>query len=88
MNYLVVHHRVRDFGQWKPFYDAHRPTREQAGVKELRLLHGADDPNDLTLLFEANDLSKAKAFVESSDVRDVMKKAGVMGAPDITYLKD
>lgn len=49
MNYLVVHHRVRDFEQWKPFYDAHQSSRDQAGMKELRLLHGADDYNDVTL---------------------------------------
>jgi hypothetical protein len=88
MNYLVVHHRVKSFEQWKPLYDAHRPSRDQAGLKELRLLHGADDPNDVTMLFEASDLSKAKAFAESPDLRDVMKKAGVISEPDVSYLKD
>lgn len=88
MNYLVVHHRVENFEQWKPLYDEHRPLREKAGVKEVRLLHGADDPNDLTLLFETSDLPKAKAFVESTDLREVMKKAGVVGEPEVSYLKD
>ena len=57
-------------------------------MKEVRLLHGADDPNDLTLLFETSDLPKTKAFAESSDLQEVMKKAGVVGEPEISYLKD
>jgi hypothetical protein len=88
MNYLVVHHRVKNFEQWKPVYEAHRPAREQAGVKELRLWHGVDDPNDLTLLFEASDLPKAKAFAESADLREAMNRSGVIGEPEISYLKD
>jgi hypothetical protein len=88
MDYLLVHHRVRDFGQWKSHYDAHRPARDQAGVKEAHLLRSAEDPNDVTLLFEASDLAKAKAFVESEDLRDAMARGGVVGKPDLTYLKD
>jgi len=88
MNYVLVHHRVQNFDQWKALYDAHLPARQQAGVKEVRLLRGADDPNDVTLLFEASDLPKAQAFVASEDLRDVMTKAGVVGTPELTYLKD
>jgi hypothetical protein len=40
------------------------------------------------LLFEASDLAKAQAFVTSEDLRDVMTKAGVIGTPELTYLKD
>jgi hypothetical protein len=88
MNYLLVHHRVQNFDQWKVGYDAHLPVRQQAGVKEVRLLRGANDPNDVTLLFEASDLPKAQAFAQSADLRDAMTKAGVIGTPEMTYLKD
>jgi hypothetical protein len=88
MNYLPIHHRVQDFQQWKVLYDDHLPTRRQAGVKEVHLWHAAEDPNDVTLLFEASDLPRAKAFAESADLRQIMTKAGVIGKPDVTYLKD
>jgi len=88
MNYLLVHHRVQDFPQWKVLYDGHLSMRQQAGVKEVHLWHAAEDPNDVTLLFEASDLPKAKAFAESADLRKVMTKAGVIGKPDVMYLKD
>jgi hypothetical protein len=88
MNYLLVHHRVQNFPQWKVLYDEHLPTRQQAGVKEVHLWHGSEDPNDVTLLFETSDPSKAKAFAESDNLREIMAKAGVIGKPDVVYLKD
>ena len=88
MNYLFVHHRVQDFPQWKVVYDEHLPKRQQAGVKEVHLWHADQDANDVTLLFEANDLPKAKEFAESADLGQIMPKAGVIGKPDVLYLKD
>ena len=88
MNYLLVHHQVNDFTKWKVAYDAHSDARQKAGLKEVSLLHGQNDENDVTLLFEAKDMAKAKEFASSSDLKDVMQKAGVVGKPDISLLKD
>jgi hypothetical protein len=88
MNYVLVHHQVSDFAKWKPIYDAHESARQKAGLKEVSLLHKADDDNDVTLLFEAKDIERAKAFTESDDLKDAMKRAGVVGKPDVTLLKD
>lgn len=59
-SYLIVRHKVRDFSEWKPGYDAHLPTREEVGITEKYLLRGADDPNEVIIFFEAADLSRAK----------------------------
>lgn len=88
MNYVLVHHKVRDFEQWKPAYESHARMREQAGLKEVRVLHAADDANDVTLLFEVKDLAKAQQFADSSDLKEAMQKAGVVGKPEITYLRN
>jgi hypothetical protein len=79
---------VQDFQRWKVFYDDDLSRRQQAGVKEVHLWHADQDPNDVTLLFEASDLPKAKAFAESADLRQTMTKAGVMGNVDMAFLKD
>jgi hypothetical protein len=50
------------------------------------LLRSVDNPNEVVLLFEAEDLRKAQAFTESSDLRQAMQKAGVVGQPDILFL--
>jgi hypothetical protein len=86
MPYLLVRHKVADFSQWKPAYDAHSPAREKAGLKEEHLLRNADDPNEVILLFEAEDLQKAKEFGASAGLREAMQNAGVVDKPDIYFL--
>jgi hypothetical protein len=85
-SYLLVRHKVRDFKTWKVGYDAHQPNRVQAGLAEKYLLRNADDPNEVVALFEARDLSRAKAFATSADVREKMQEAGVVDKPDIYFL--
>ena len=84
--FMLVRHKVRDFTQWKAGYDAHLPKRTAAGLTERRLLRGAGDPNEVVILFEANDLARAKAFAESADLRETMQKVGIVDKPDIHFL--
>lgn len=86
MPYLLVRHKVRDFSVWKPAYDAHLPAREAAGLRELHLLRNVEDAREVVLLFEAEDMGKARAFVSSQDLRQAMARAGVVDPPDIQFL--
>jgi len=85
-SYLLVRHKVRDFSEWKRGYDDHLPKRIDSGLTEKYLLHEADDANEVTILFEALDINRAKAFVESADLKETMKKVGVVGKPEIHIL--
>ena len=87
-NYMLVRQEVKDYSVWKRGYDAHRPKRDEAGLAEKSILQGADDPHEVVVLFEADDLDRAKAFANSADLRQTMAKAGVSNQPDITYLHD
>jgi len=84
--YMLVRHKVADFSQWKRGYDAHLPKRVEAGLTEKHLLRGAQDPNEVVLLFEAKDLGRTRAFAESADLRETMQKVGVVDKPDIYFL--
>ena len=88
MNYVMIRHKVKDFKKWKAAYDAHGPAREGAGLKERVLLRNAKSRNDVWILFEANNLARAKAFCASADLRAAMKKAGVTGKPELAILAD
>lgn len=85
-HYMLVRHKVRDFSEWKRGYDAHAPKRLEAGLTDRHVLRGADDPNEVIVLFEARNLDGAKAFAESADLRETMQKAGVVDRPDIYFL--
>jgi hypothetical protein len=88
MHYVLIRHKVADFAKWKPAYDAHGSARANAGLKEERLLREIDDPNEVLLLFSAQDLNKAKQFAASDDLRQRMQQAGVAEKPDIWFLND
>lgn len=87
-NYILIRHNVRDFNEWKTGYDDHLATRDSAGLTEKHLLHSNEDPNEVVLLFEAADLEKARTFIASPDLRNVMQEHGVIGMPDISFLND
>jgi heme-degrading monooxygenase HmoA len=86
MTHVLIRHNVTDFAKWKPVYDAHLTARQNAGLREKNLLRSVDNPNEVVLLFEAEDLKRAQTFTNSSEVRETMQKAGVVGKPDIIFL--
>jgi hypothetical protein len=88
MIYMLVRSKVTDFAKWKPVYDAHLSARQKAGLKEEHLFRNADDPNEVILLFSAEEIDKAKAFAASDDLRQAMQRAGVSDKPDVYFLKD
>ena len=85
-SYVLVRHKVKNFSEWKRGYDAHLPKRVEAGLTEKHLLRGTQEPNEVVVLFEAKDLGRARTFAESTDLKEVMQKAGVMDRPDIYFL--
>jgi hypothetical protein len=88
MPYMMVHHKVRDFTQWKPFFDRHESTRKTSGSKSAQVFQNAEDPNDLFILFEWDMLENAKKFSLSDDLKKIMEQAGVIGMPHIHFLKE
>lgn len=87
MAFLLIRHKVRDFNTWKAGYDGHRPKRTEAGLSEKYLLHNSDDANEVVILFEAQDLSRAKTFAASADLHEKMQEVGVIDKPDIYFLE-
>jgi heme-degrading monooxygenase HmoA len=67
-------------------YDAHLAAREAAGLRELHLLHNVEDATEVVLLFEVENLGRAREFVRSEDLRHAMARAGVVDQPDIYFL--
>jgi hypothetical protein len=88
MAIVLVRHDIEDFAQWKPMFDAHRSARQAGGLWDLHVLRDTEKPNQLTLVFRADDLKQAKEFAESAELRDAMKGAGVVGQPEIRFLDE
>ena len=86
MGMLIVQHRVKDYRKWRQAYDAHAPMRRKAGLRSGDVYRGADDPDRIAIVFKDGDSDKAKEFLQSDDLRKVMKAAGVIGKPTITLI--
>jgi heme-degrading monooxygenase HmoA len=85
---MLVHHKVRDFAKWKPFFERHESTREASGSKSAQVFQNIDDPTDVFILFGWDSVENAKKFSISDDLKKVMEQAGVVGIPHIHFLKE
>jgi hypothetical protein len=85
MGAMIVRHSVQDYGPWRATFDAHEPARMAAGLTNGRVYRSAEDPNDLVLLFDTADRRRAEEFGTSSELKEAMQRAGVVGQVEIRY---
>ena len=88
MGLIIVRHKVKDLGVWKKAFDAHAAARGAAGLSNARLFRSADDLSEVVILFDTDDIAKAKQFVSSADLKSAMTAAGVIDKPDVFVLID
>lgn len=55
---------MEDFEKWKPLYDEHATARKEAGCQGDRVCRNRDDPNDVAVLFDWDNLENFKKFSE------------------------
>jgi hypothetical protein len=58
-------------------------SRGAAGITKSKVFRSADDPNDVLLLQDVADVSKARTWYGSSEMKSLMEKSGVVGSPSI-----
>jgi heme-degrading monooxygenase HmoA len=88
MVHVLLRHKVSDYTRWKEAFDSHLPVRKRAGETGCRLFHNVEDSHDVFLLLDWETTEEARKFMGSSELRDAMQKAGVVGTPEIQYLED
>jgi hypothetical protein len=81
MSTLTLHIKVKDYAAWRPQFDGFEKGRVAAGVTNARVFRKAEDANDILILFDVADASKARSFLTSDELKAQMQKAGVLGAP-------
>ena len=83
---MLVKHKVANYAKWKPGYDAHDSARLAHGLHSYIIARGSDDSNMVLVAMIIDDVEKAKAMGADPSMKDVMKKAGVVGPPEIDYI--
>jgi quinol monooxygenase YgiN len=86
MEGLIIRHEVRDYAAWKAAFDRHGDARRQAGVVGHAVSRSVRNPNVVVIYLQAASLSALRTFAASPDLKAVMQAAGVVGAPDLSFV--
>lgn len=78
-------HTVKDYGKWRPFFDADSANRQAAGMENIVVARNIANPNNLLIVLKISDMAKAKAFQADPKLKEVMQKAGVISKPEINF---
>lgn len=87
MVYLLIKHKVKDYSKWKPGFDEYGSTRKEKGSKGGMLLRISEDPNDVVVLLEWDNIENARRFTQSEGLKNKMEELGVIGKTDIFFLE-
>ena len=80
---LTLHFKVKDFNAWQTSYNANEKNRTTAGITKSKVFRSVAEPNDVLLLQDVADVSKARTWYGSSEMKAVLEKSGVIGSPSI-----
>jgi hypothetical protein len=73
MGMMIVPHKVRDYGQWRPIFDRHAEMQKAAGLINPRVYHSTDsNRSEIVVVFDTGDTKKAKEFASSADLKEAM----------------
>jgi hypothetical protein len=82
---MFIRHTVADYAAWRKVYGEIDAQRRAMGVTSDGVYQLDGNPNDVTAYHEFASMDAAKAFAGSTELREAMGRAGVVGAPDIWF---
>jgi heme-degrading monooxygenase HmoA len=85
---LIVQHKVTDYDVWKPVFDEHESVRAKYGGQGHTIYRGADDPNELTLVFRYESRERADEFMRDPSLAEAMRRGGVISEPRFTWVEE
>ena len=85
---VIIRHKVRDYDAWKPYFVGDVKRHHDATFTRWHITRSAQDKNELVIIFECEDLEKAKTITSDPSLAELMKKAGVLDQPTIYFLED
>lgn len=83
---VLIRHRVTDFDNWIQAYRRHEHVRSAAGAVGSVVGQAEGDPNEVVISIEFTDMQSAKAFMDSAELAQAMKRAGVLEPVTVYYL--
>ena len=61
MGMMIIRHKARDYGQWRPIFDGNIEMQKAAGLSNPRVYHSADsNKSEIVVVFDTKDTKMAK----------------------------
>ena len=86
MTTILVRHKVQDFAKWKSTYDTLDSFHKSNKVRSAQVFRNADNPNEVVVLTEMENINDARQFAQSQGLKDAMQNAGVAEQPSVYFL--
>jgi quinol monooxygenase YgiN len=81
----MIQHRVKNFEKWEEGYFSHDSVRKAYGISHWMIGRDLKDSNLVYIVDKMEDLAKAKTFSTLPNLKEAMKKAGVISVPGFSY---
>jgi len=88
MALVFIRHNIEDYPRWKKEFDGFVEKRRAGGERSFRIAHAVGEKNDLCLVFEWDNAANAKRFLDSPELAAAMKRAGVVGKPEMVIAEE
>jgi hypothetical protein len=60
MGMMIIRHKVRDYGLWRPIFNEHAEMQKAAGLTNPRVYHSADsNKSEIVVVFDTEDTKRA-----------------------------
>jgi hypothetical protein len=83
---MYVRHTVADFNKWKAVFEEFEPFRkQQSGASGAQIFHNDANSNEVLVILGWDKKEQGIKFGESPELQNAMKKAGVLGKPEINF---
>jgi hypothetical protein len=83
---VIVRHEVTDYAAWKRGFDGDADARKKVGIVGHAVNRSVKNPNVIVVYLQAESLETLRTFAARPELKDVMKAAGVVGAPETTFV--
>ena len=89
MAYILIRQKVESYPKWRPAFNEQAADRQAAGqVGEPQVFRSGDDPWEVLVLMEWDELERARQFAASDGLKEAMQNAGVTDDPTFTFLQE
>ena len=86
MVYILAHMKVKDYGSWRSVFNELAESRRAHGEKSSQVFQSAENPNDITILFEWESAEKMRQYMQSDELKAARERAGAIGEPVVHVL--